>query len=60
VFLTYYNIFGRFLLNVLRSRAANLGEVFSALLRAKLSLALVEYELTGLQVQVTLRLTASQ
>jgi hypothetical protein len=43
---------GRFLFLVILSRTADLGEVSSALLRAQLSLALVGYELTGLQVQV--------
>jgi hypothetical protein len=50
VFLTYYNVFGRFLFNVLHvhSRTTNLGEVSSTLLGAQLSLALGGLELTGL------------
>jgi hypothetical protein len=40
-----FNVFGRFLFNVIHSRTANLGEVSSALLGAQLSLALVDYEL---------------
>jgi hypothetical protein len=55
-----YNVFGRILFSVTHPRTDNLGEVPSALLGAQLSSALVGCELTGLQVQVILRLTVGQ